>query len=181
MEDRTYQHVEKVLGADMLAIGTRLIAEKQMYLAFQLEAFGEPAGNSIRVPYKGKPVRVDFANVDDTLLLSLDGKFSERFEFEVNANSKTLTAEAAFVCSAGKAAVDNIELYRDLYYIMVKDPKGIMGTDGVGTLGDTEYCAFGDNSPSSNDSRNWGVVPRENLVGEAFMVIWPLWRIHMIR
>ncbi len=146
-------------------------------VAFQLEAFGKPVGDRVSVPYEGKPVRIDFASVDDTLLLSIDGKPRERFEFEVNANVATRMAEAAFVCTAGKAAVDNIELYRDIYYIA--SPR--MGTDGVATLGGRQYYAFGDNCPSSNDSRMWGVVPEDNLVGEAFMVIWPLWRIRMIR
>ncbi|MEM9399365.1 MAG: signal peptidase I [Verrucomicrobiota bacterium] len=33
--------------------------------------------------------------------------------------------------------------------------------------------AMGDNSPSSSDSRKWGKVPDENLVGTALIVHWP--------
>jgi len=38
---------------------------------------------------------------------------------------------------------------------------------------------MGDNSPNSFDSRNWGVVKRRNLIGEAFFVFWPIprWRL----
>jgi signal peptidase I len=40
-------------------------------------------------------------------------------------------------------------------------------------LGPTQYFALGDNSASSKDSRDWGYVPRENIVGRAVMVYWP--------
>ena len=36
-----------------------------------------------------------------------------------------------------------------------------------------EYLALGDNSPSSGDSRDWGLVDRDLLIGKAFFVYWP--------
>jgi signal peptidase I len=35
------------------------------------------------------------------------------------------------------------------------------------------YWAMGDNSPRSEDSRYWGGVPRQNLVGRGYFVFWP--------
>lgn len=35
------------------------------------------------------------------------------------------------------------------------------------------YWAMGDNSPNSKDSRYWGGVPRQNLVGRGCFVFWP--------
>jgi signal peptidase I len=35
------------------------------------------------------------------------------------------------------------------------------------------YWAMGDNSPHSFDSRGWGPVPRQNLVGTGMLVYWP--------
>lgn len=40
-------------------------------------------------------------------------------------------------------------------------------------LGKGEYWALGDNSANSSDSRNWGVVPEENIVGRAAFVYYP--------
>ncbi len=38
---------------------------------------------------------------------------------------------------------------------------------------DEGYFAMGDNSYNSLDSRYWGPVPEENLVGRGLFVYWP--------
>jgi signal peptidase I len=40
-------------------------------------------------------------------------------------------------------------------------------------LRDKEFMACGDNSGNSADSRYWGKVPQENIVGSALLVYWP--------
>jgi len=43
------------------------------------------------------------------------------------------------------------------------------------------YFVLGDNSNSSKDSRYWGFVPKENLLGLAWVVYWPIQRMRIIK
>jgi signal peptidase I len=43
------------------------------------------------------------------------------------------------------------------------------------------FYVLGDNSSSSQDSRYWGFVSKKYLLGEAFLIYWPLHRIRIIR
>jgi signal peptidase I len=48
---------------------------------------------------------------------------------------------------------------------------------GRQTLAEGEYFFMGDNRIDSCDSREWGPVPRENLIGPVFAIYWPPQRI----
>jgi signal peptidase I len=42
------------------------------------------------------------------------------------------------------------------------------------TVPANSYFVMGDNRPYSDDSRDWGYVPRSDIVGKAVLVYWPL-------
>lgn len=46
-------------------------------------------------------------------------------------------------------------------------------TYGPVTLGPEEYFVLGDNRNASNDSHNWGMLPRSAIIGKAWLIYWP--------
>lgn len=42
------------------------------------------------------------------------------------------------------------------------------------TVTEENYFVLGDNRPHSSDSREWGFVPKKNIIGKSFFAYWPL-------
>lgn len=48
------------------------------------------------------------------------------------------------------------------------------------TLAPGQYLVLGDNTARSNDSRFWGPLPEDNVLGRAVLIYWPLGRVRKI-
>jgi len=59
-------------------------------------------------------------------------------------------------------------------YVYAANANYLTGPQDEIQLPEDQYWAMGDNSANSLDSRYWKFVPRENLVGTATFVYWPL-------
>lgn len=86
---------------------------------------------------------------------------------------------------------DTIEIKNDQVYLFInKKSAGVLAESYIPSamptpteiretiitrkVGQEEYFVLGDNRLNSSDSRIWGMLPRENIIGKAFVTLWPL-------
>jgi len=132
--------------------------------------------------------------VDATVSAWLDGQEIERRELPLQppmAKFKNVVSIAQLSFTGFKGKVTSLNLYRDFFYtsplgtVSSREDtrRGIERDDGSGDywvkLDQNSYLMMGDNSAGSSDGRNWGSVPREELIGRAGVVWWPpsRWRV----
>ena len=82
---------------------------------------------------------------------------------------RAVEKDGRLVCEDGRPLPPNVKPVAGI----PSEPKMDNGTKSPYSIGKGEYFAMGDNSPGSLDSRAWGVVPKEFILGRAVFLFWP--------
>ena len=94
----------------------------------------------------------------------------------VAVGGETIAISNGSLLIDGKPTEEPAKMLKIYYY-----DRGTYGREGKAVkVPEGCYFVLGDNSASSRDSRYWGFVPKENIVGRAMFIWWPPWRIHAL-
>ena len=78
------------------------------------------------------------------------------------------------IVTTGETVQVNGVVLKEPYISMPANPRG-----QTWVVPPNDYFVLGDNRPVSDDSRDWGYVPRSYIIGKAVLVYWPVnnWQI----
>jgi len=135
---------------------------------------------------EGEAALVQVCNVDRTIIVRVDGQEVAYVPYDpvkqlADRPGYPRGTQVLIGSKQGHVVFHKPGLYADVYYTNYPFKRAVHEPYQIG---DDEYFVLGDNSCNSNDSRGWdkrGAVPRSYLVGEAFLVLWPLGRMKIVR
>ena len=117
---------------------------------------------------------IEASLVDRQFLLAINGQTLVTQPFGRPKPPRSPLISPVAICAQGIAVnVEDLRLYRDVYYAR---PPGFRHCRGIGRpaqLGEGEFYVLGDNSPASEDSRQWpeaGTVDAKLLLGKPLAV-----------
>lgn len=96
-------------------------------------------------------------------------------------------SDIPFIMRVAALAGETIEIKNGMLYIdgqkvqwrpieMIEYPPNLHGIDKPYNVPENYFFVLGDNSGNSRDSRIFGAIPRSDLIGKAYKIIWPLSR-----
>lgn len=148
-----------LMEGDRLLVNKFIYGAKVLFTDLRLPAVRQPRRGDIIVFKYPEDQKRDFIK----RLIGVEG---EEIEI-INGN----------ILINGRVA-DKPDILKERYYYN----RGEYGKDGLKIkVPSDSFYVLGDNSATSRDSRYWGFVSREGLIGRAFFIYWPLHRIRLIK
>ncbi len=137
----------------------------------------------IGIPQRGDVAVFRFPrNLADDYIKRIIGLPGDRIEYRgktVFINDRPMLQEknGVYHGTGANGVMNGIPIYREelgevSHDVLIKYPR--YHAPLVDYVPENHYFVMGDNRDHSSDSRNWGFVPEENLVGRAFL-IWMNW------
>lgn len=179
--------IESIIVAFLLAMVIR---------AFVVQAFKIPTGSMRMTLIEGDLIlvnkfiygaRVPFTNWrlpvvrepkrgDVVVFIYPEDKKKDFIKRLVGLPGETIEIKGGSIYVNDKPATEQI--FNQIYYYN----RGEFASDGQKVVVPKDsYFVLGDNSTSSKDSRYWGFVPKDDLLGKAIIIYWPVQRIRIIR
>jgi len=126
----------------------------------------------------GRWYTFSFANIDNhlsvrcpTLVQEVRRSYKENLPWETLPAGKSIGSRVQFGVEGGGARFRTVRILRDLYYTYTEN--GSHAVDAAVLLGPEDYFVLGDNSAASTDSRHFGPIKAEQILGRPVAVVWP--------
>jgi len=143
---------------DLILVNKFVYGAKVPFVNYYLPALREPKRGDIVVFVYPEDKKKDFIK----RLIGLPGETIEIKGGSIYVNDKQVEEP----------------IFKQIYYYN----RGDFGAEGQKIVVPKDsYFVLGDNSASSKDSRYWGFVPKENLLGQALVIYWPIHRMRKIK
>jgi signal peptidase I len=124
---------------------------------------------------RGRPHAFRFANLDNLLTVEVDRTLALKVSYAANTalrsdgNSAHVLPRLEIGGDDVVAQIDGLAVWRDTPYY----DSGEFASGRPETLAPYELFVIGDNSGESRDSRQWGPVPLQDVLGTPVAIVWP--------
>jgi len=147
-----------LIEGDLILVNKFIYGAKVPFTKYRLPALRQPKHGDVVVFIYPEDKKKDFIK----RLVGLPGE--------------TVEIKGGSIYINDKPAVEGI--FNQIYYYN----RGEYSAEGQKIVVPKDsYFVLGDNSASSKDSRYWGFVPKDDLLGEAMIIYWPPQRIKIIK
>jgi len=179
MNDKTKRLIREYLESIVVALILALVVR-----AFVVQAFKIPTGSMRPTLLEGDRILVNkflyrFQEPERGDVIVFKYPEDPKRDFIKRLVGK---GEEDVLLEEGRLVIDGRKILSGTFGERYYYNQGQYGRDGkIQTIPKEHYFVLGDNSASSRDSRFWGFVPRNQVVGKAFLIYWPLNRIRWIQ